>query len=136
MSSDNQRLRIVGGITGKGFEKGKSANPGGRPRGIAKRTRELVGDDGERLVKLWIAIAEDEDEKTADRIRASELLADRGWGKAPAFALVEDDDPLGLTAEEASDIGATFRTEVLRLAAAEEAGDAASDAGTTGEALS
>jgi hypothetical protein len=34
----------TGGITGKGFMPGRSGNPGGRPKGLARATRELVGD--------------------------------------------------------------------------------------------
>jgi Family of unknown function (DUF5681) len=40
------RTTGVGGITGRGFMPGESGNPGGRPKGLARRVRELVGDDG------------------------------------------------------------------------------------------
>jgi hypothetical protein len=33
-------------IVGRPFPKGRSGNPGGRPKGLAKYVRELVGDDG------------------------------------------------------------------------------------------
>jgi hypothetical protein len=46
------------------------------------------------------------------------LLADRGWGKAPAFAPVEDKDPLDLNAAEQA--AERFTAEVLRLVAAGE----------------
>lgn len=45
----NGRTTRVGGVTGKGFLPGQSANPGGRPRGLARRVREIVGADGEQL---------------------------------------------------------------------------------------
>jgi len=48
-------------------------------------------------VEALSAIALDESEKSADRIRAIQELFDRGWGKAPAFAPIEDGDPLELS---------------------------------------
>jgi hypothetical protein len=50
----------------------------------------------------------------------SRLLADRGWGKAPAFAPVEDKDPLGL--EKAEQAAERFTAEVLRLVSMDENG--------------
>src|SRR5213596_3655103 len=62
------------------FPKGVSGNPGGRPQGLAKATRELVGEDGMALAQLWWDIARDETRRDSDRLEASKLLADRGWG--------------------------------------------------------
>ena len=45
----------------------------------------------EIAISLWPPNA-----NTAGRLEASKLLAERGWGKAPAFAPVEEADPLGL----------------------------------------
>jgi hypothetical protein len=56
--------------------------------------------------------------RTADRLEASRLLADRGWGKAPAFAPVEDKDPLDLNAAEQA--AERFTAEVLRLVESSE----------------
>jgi hypothetical protein len=98
------------------FRKGASGNPGGRPKGqaeLSKSTRKLVGEEGEALVQLWWDIAKDPMRRDADRLRASELLADRGWGKAPAFEPVEG-DPLGL--EDAEKAAEEFRAAILRLA--------------------
>jgi hypothetical protein len=65
--------------------------------GLAKATRELVGEDGLPLVRFWLGILEDEGARARTAVReASRLLADQGWGKAPAFAPVEAEDPLGL----------------------------------------
>jgi hypothetical protein len=89
--------RGSGGITGKGFKPGQSGNVNGRAKGLAKATRELVGDDGVRLAEFWVDILEDTEAKMADRLEASRLLADRGWGKAASFAPIEEDDPLGIT---------------------------------------
>jgi hypothetical protein len=47
------------------------------------------------LVELWWSIAQDETRRDRDRLEASRLLADRGWGKAANFEPLEG-DPLGL----------------------------------------
>jgi hypothetical protein len=98
------------------FQAGRSGNPGGRPRGLARRTRELVGEDGDEIVRFWLALMRDETAKTADRLEASRLLAVRGWGKPAAFELVEDDDPLGLDDERREAAVIAFDAEVRRLA--------------------
>jgi hypothetical protein len=65
------------------------------------------------LIRLWWSIANDPMRRDSDRLRASELLADRGWGKAPAFEPVEG-DPLGL--EDFEQAVEEFRASILRLA--------------------
>jgi hypothetical protein len=70
------------------------------------------------LVRFWLGILEGEGARTADRLAASRLLADRGWGKAPAFAPVEDKDPLDLNAAEQA--AERFTAEVRRLVAVGE----------------
>jgi hypothetical protein len=77
-------------------------------------TRELVGEDEMALAQLWWDIARDETHRDSDRLEASRLLADRGWGKAPTFAAIEEADPLGL--EDAERAAEEFRAEILRLA--------------------
>jgi hypothetical protein len=72
----------VGGVTGKGFTPGVSGNPGGRPKELSRRVRELVGDDGEVIVEYMLSVMEDERARTADRIEAGEWLANRGFGTA------------------------------------------------------
>jgi hypothetical protein len=118
MSPVQNNGRTTGGITRKGFMPGRSGNPGGRPKGLAKATRELVGEDGLALVQLWWDIARDETRRDSDRLEASRLLADRGWGKAPTFAAIEEDDPLDLAdAEKAAE---EFTAKILRLASDQE----------------
>jgi hypothetical protein len=103
----------TGGITGRGFMPGQSGNPGGRPKGLARATRELVGDDGQALAELWWSIAQDPLQRTNDRLEASRLLADRGRGKAAVFA-PQEGDPLDLdNLEQAAE---EFRQSILRLA--------------------
>lgn len=74
--------------------KGQSGNPSGRPRGIASAVKERVNP--EELVDLLLSVARDERSKAPERIAAVRELADRGWGKAPAFAAIEGSDPLEL----------------------------------------
>ena len=79
------------------FGPGNNANPGGRPKKIAELS-QAVRDKIEpaKLADLWWEIATDPERKDSDRLEASRLLADRGWGKAADFKPQEDGDPLGL----------------------------------------
>ncbi|MET0938644.1 MAG: hypothetical protein ABWY51_05415 [Gaiellaceae bacterium] len=72
----------IGGVTGRGFTPGVSGNPGGRPKGLGRRVRELVGEDGEAIAEYMLSVMHDERARTADRIDAGKWLADRGFGKA------------------------------------------------------
>ena len=117
MRSVQNKGGATGGITGRGFMPGRSGNPGGRPQGLARATRELVGEDGMKLAQLWWDIARDETRRDSDRLEASKLLADRGWGKAPTYAAIEEADPLDLAnLEQAAE---EFRAAILRLAPSE-----------------
>jgi hypothetical protein len=77
----------------------------------------LVGEDGMALAQLWWDIARDETRRDRDRLEASKLLADRGWGKAPNFEPLEG-DPLDLAVLEGA--AEDFRARVLRLAEKQE----------------
>ena len=67
-----------------------------------------------KLVELWWDIARDETRRDRDRLEASRLLADRGWGKAPTYAAIEEADPLDLARlEQAAE---EFRASIVRLA--------------------
>ena len=111
----------AGGVTGNGFRRGRSGNPGGRPKGLARAARDRVGDDGLAIVEFWIVTMNDAEAKMSDRLEASRLLADRGWGKPASFQLVEDDDPLGPDQAALDDAVEQFGREVRRLAAINEA---------------
>lgn len=77
------------------FKKGVVANPAGRGTdGFAKMIREYAGMK-ELLVETMINIIKDVESSAADKIRASEFLADRGFGK-PAQVL----DVIGTVATE------------------------------------
>jgi hypothetical protein len=67
---------------------------GGRPKGLARRIREMVGDDPGRIANILFDILEDPTARDNDRIAAAKELFDRGWGKAPTFMPIEGGDPL------------------------------------------
>ena len=96
IAESNGKATRIGGVTGRGFKPGQSGNPGGRPKGIAKAIREVVGDDPYELAVILLEIAKDPKARHADRISAVRELLDRGWGKAPAVVAVEGSDPLEL----------------------------------------
>jgi hypothetical protein len=48
------------------------------------------------VVSFYLAVLEDEAERTETRMKAAEWLADRGFGKAVDLKRQEEDDPLGL----------------------------------------
>ena len=61
---------------------GQSGNPGGRPKGLSRRVRELVGDDGYAIAEFMYTVMVDSTARTADRLEAGRWLADRGFGRA------------------------------------------------------
>jgi hypothetical protein len=103
------------------FRKGQSGNPGGRPKGIARITRELLGDDGEAAVRFLAAVMDGGPlldgavPSVSERITAK-LLIERGWGRAPEFAPVEDRDPLELRGGD-EDLAASFDRRMDELGA-------------------
>ena len=80
---------LRGGVTGNGFLPGRSGNPGGRPKGLARRVRELVGDDGAVIADFMLGVMLDGRERTRDRLEAARFLSDRGFGR-PVQALDVD----------------------------------------------
>lgn len=131
----NAETTTLGGATGKGFMPGQSGNPKGRPRGLARKVRELAGDnDGETIARFWLAAMSGQlpnpeyDQQNPskapqflvvdvkDRITASKLLSERGWGKPPMFAPIEDDDPLDFAEREAEALAASVDARMDELA--------------------
>jgi hypothetical protein len=66
-----------------------------------------------KSAELWWSIAQDETRRESDRLEASKLLADRGWGKAAVYE-PQEGDPLGLEDVEAA--AEEFRAKIMRLA--------------------
>lgn len=68
--------------TGKGYwQKGKSANPKGRPKVVAD-VKELARKYTTQAISTLAEIMAD-DESGHARAMAADKLLDRGWGKAP-----------------------------------------------------
>lgn len=95
------------------WKPGQSGNPSGArktqaTKGIARRAREIVGEDGGPLVEFFYAIVTLDAKELArlkvdpttvtlkDRRDSADWLACRGWGRAPDVQAQEGDDPLGL----------------------------------------
>ena len=66
-----------------GSNPGHSRGTGGRPKGLPRYVRELVGDDGRRIADFMLGVLEDESERTETRMQAAQWLADRGFGRCP-----------------------------------------------------
>jgi hypothetical protein len=70
------------------FEKGKSGNPGGRPKENAE-VKRLAREHGVTAIQKLAALMESDDERIV--VAACQTLLDRGYGK-PAQAIVGGDD--------------------------------------------
>lgn len=139
-----------GNHAGREFKPGNRANPGGRPKGLARKVREMFGDEGETLLAYAGAVMSGyvvsvhpqtqarsyEKVSVADRTAMLKILLDRGWGKPPEFVPIADDDPLqmGVTGDDLAadfyeyldEIAARRRRQLEKQDAAVEP-DAASD---------
>jgi hypothetical protein len=72
---------MSGGATGKGFKKGVSGNPSGRPKIYNDMVKMARSHSTEALEKLVAIMRQKRSPKLA--LRAAELLLDRAWGKVP-----------------------------------------------------
>ena len=63
------------------FVPGNTSNPGGRPKGLARKIRAEVGDDAEEIVCFMLMILRDQKASYKERMQAATWLADRGYGK-------------------------------------------------------
>jgi hypothetical protein len=68
------------------FEKGRSGNPGGRPKGHGD-LRDLARQHTDAALKTLVEICEHGENESA-RVTAANALLDRGWGK-PAVEITE-----------------------------------------------
>jgi hypothetical protein len=62
--------------------KGKSGNPNGRPR-VVRQVVALAREHTEDAIETLVKIMMDDKAHTSARVRAAEILLDRGYGKAP-----------------------------------------------------
>jgi hypothetical protein len=80
-------------VVGKPFQKGRSGNPGGRPKGVGEEIRRRLGDKGVKLIELheavafanaeWLAAHDFEVPSNEERLKAANWLTVRGYGKEP-----------------------------------------------------
>jgi hypothetical protein len=67
-------------MVGTPFKKGKSGNPGGRPKEVAE-VKALAREHTVEAVQGLVAIARDDKQPAAARVAAWCKILDRGWGK-------------------------------------------------------
>jgi Family of unknown function (DUF5681) len=67
---------------GKPFQKGKSGNPGGRPKVVAE-VKELARAHTAEAIQTLVAIMTNSKAAPAARVSAANALLDRGYGKPP-----------------------------------------------------
>ncbi|MDN7356337.1 DUF5681 domain-containing protein [Acetobacter senegalensis] len=96
MSVDNnaaERKKRTGGVTGRGFKKGQSGNPGGRPKSV-KDVKEAAREHTMLAIERLVHWAKSDEPKAS--VAASNALLDRAWGKAP-MKFEDEDGNNGLT---------------------------------------
>jgi len=79
-TTQKQRGRKQGGITGRGFMPGKSGNIGGRPRGFAVM-RDLARQKTEKAINTLVSIMDGRKSPANARVAAAVAVLDRGWGR-------------------------------------------------------
>src|SRR4249919_3994397 len=80
---------------GKPFQKGRSGNPGGRPKVVAE-VKELARAHTGEAVQTLVSIMTNPKCAPAARVSAANALLDRGYGKPPQH--ITGEAPLGYSA--------------------------------------
>ena len=99
--AENRKERVPG----RPFMPGQSGNPGGRPKGLEKLAREIVGD-GHDLVQFYRAVFDGQPFRVGkklvyptldQRLEAAMRLEVRGWGKPKQEVVVDEGETRGFT---------------------------------------
>jgi len=69
-------------VIGKPFQKGRSGNPGGRPKVVAE-VKELARAHTREAIETLVSIMSNPKTAPAARVSAANALLDRGYGKPP-----------------------------------------------------
>lgn len=77
----NSEHQLMAKPRGKPFEKGRSGNPGGRPK-VVGEIRDLARAHTVAAIQTLVEIHEDKSAPPAARAHAANALLDRGWGRA------------------------------------------------------
>jgi len=78
--AENSKKAAVKKTPGKPFQKGQSGNPGGRPK-VPEEIKEAFRAAGPNACECLCKIIADPAAKDSDKIRAAEVILDRGFGK-------------------------------------------------------
>jgi len=92
-------------MAGGRFQPGKSGNPGGRPKALGW-SREMARAHTEEAINAAVGIMRKARSPAMARLKAIELILDRGWGKpvsATAIATMDHSSPRHLSSGELVD---------------------------------
>jgi len=73
-----------------GFQKGRSGNPGGRPKEVGA-VRDLARAFTPQAIATLVTIMDQDNAPASARVAAAEALLNRGWGR-PTQPIAGDED--------------------------------------------